>query len=137
MVSAGDPPDLASPFDGEPFALLVVATFDLPAEHRARIAGAAIEAGCRYASSWGLSCEAWHEDFDWAYLAAQPDHEPSDDTLVMTTTHAGELLGDAVWFHLFCTGFQDVRFRHFLVWVLADAEVEEEVSRLVSRMLAS
>ena len=137
VATAGQPPELASPFGGAPFALLVVATFDLPAERRAQIAGAAIAGGCRYASSWGVSCEEWHEDFDWAYLAAQPDHQPSDETLVMTTAHASELLGEAVWFHLFCTAFQEVRFRNYLIWVLADAEVEQEVCRLVPRLLAS
>ena len=138
LAHAGHPPRFESPFDGAPFALLVVAAHEIAGNTRARLADDAIAAGCRYASTWGAGCGDWHEDFDWAYLATCDGHEPTDETLVMTTAHDRELLGDAIWFHLFCTNFQEVVLRRYLIWMLDDRpELTRDVRRTVSRLLAS
>lgn len=121
-----------------PFAALIVATQDEPDSVRGAIADALVAGGCRHAACWGADCEAWQSSVDEAYLATRPDHQPDDETMVMTTTHPRELVIDAVWYLLFGSDFREVRFEDYLVLYAGDDPlVLDQVRAAVRRLLSN
>ena len=65
-----------------------------------RFVGALLRAGAVYLCAWGPGSGRAHDLFDDAILMSE--YEPSDDTVIPTTTH-DEDLGEALHFLLFCT----------------------------------
>lgn len=65
---------------------------------------ALVRAGCVYLCSWGPGCEHVHDLFDQADLERSPD-----GPFAMSTWHADEPLGEALWFVLF-NAFPDGAF---------------------------
>lgn len=64
------------------------------------IARKLIRSGLVYLCVWGKDCERIHDLFDEQQVAMELDEEW--DGLVMTTSHANELLQDAAWFFKNC-----------------------------------
>jgi hypothetical protein len=60
------------------------------------IAAQLIRLGASYVCCWGPDCERLHDCFDEADLLVNGD--ATDDRVVMTTSHEGEPLEEAIWF---------------------------------------
>jgi hypothetical protein len=125
----------AQPFDGAAFPLLVwdhVGTTTGP--ERCDLARALIRGGCRYAVCGGLDCSEWEEAFDESSVMENvdaPDHG-LPDSLVTTTSHAGEDPDDVAFFFVRSTDF-DRRFESYLVLHVGGGPLapvlEDEVTR--------
>jgi hypothetical protein len=138
LGEAGHPPGFSTPFPGRTFALLLLITEETTAEQRDAICEAIVRSGCRYAVCWGIDCEGWHDTIDESYLATCPDFQPQDDTMIMTSWHARELVGDAVFFLLHGTNFETLRFdTYFILQIGRDPGVMREARRSVAYLLAS
>ncbi|MEM7307933.1 MAG: hypothetical protein AAF682_14745 [Planctomycetota bacterium] len=109
------PFELASPFSGAGFALLL-AVYDpsVTDDEQARLSERFVAEGCRYAVCTGDRCSSWDDAIDTAYLASEPDFQPSDATFVMTTWHEEEPLGDVAEFFMRSARFDGFEPRRFL-----------------------
>lgn len=55
-----------------------------------------VRAGASYVCCWGPDCERLHDCFDEADIAVNGDG--TDERVLMTTSHEGEPLEEALWF---------------------------------------
>lgn len=63
-----------------------------------RLAQAALDQGLAFACSWGPGCEMIEETFDEVIVSRGGDE--TEDDVVLTTSHAGETLEEAIEFFL-------------------------------------
>ena len=56
------------------------------------------EVGCRYAMTFGLNCENWHDAIDESLLEKFEFGDIPDDEFIMTTWHNDESLEDVIFF---------------------------------------
>lgn len=70
------------------------------------IAAKLIERGLVYLVAWGPNCREVEDDFDRAYVEWQLDRSDpnaqSASDILMTTSHPGEPLSEALWYFLNC-----------------------------------
>jgi hypothetical protein len=89
-----------SPFDGNPFAMLIVSDGSLSKTQRNRLCDEIVRSGCRYACCAGPDGEIWHDTLDESFIATDPEFDPPEDALIMTTWHdAGVEDGLSFLFH--------------------------------------
>lgn len=76
------------------FIALVAADYrDIPGERLTAAAEGLLGSGARYVCCWGPDCERFHDVVDECGYRLGPA-----DSVVMTTSHAGESLEAALWF---------------------------------------
>lgn len=124
------PAELAEP---NPHFVVFLA-MDARAATEDEIAGMAqklLAQGMAYLCAWGADSERVHDIFD----GVRDDHRPSDGTVVMTTWHADESLGDALWFALYTTlpddAFAD-SCKSMLAVVVDNDELADEIAAALS-----
>jgi hypothetical protein len=66
--------------------------------YREAVARELIESGCLYFMSWGVECEAWHDEVDMASIQKFDFQEIPEDAFVMTSWHERESLSEVFWF---------------------------------------
>lgn len=109
-------PETAPPsIQGGAFRAVLLAEQAVSDDWRNQIAIWLVENGCRYAITWGLDCEAWHDSIDWANLQALDFRDIPDQNLVMTTWHANEPLSEAFWFAGNCATHPAVDLRETII----------------------
>lgn len=69
------------------------------------------------------------DSIDWVHLRTDPDFNPPDDRMVMTTWHENWSLVDVVKFFRFGTDFGNFTPRKFLVTVLGESQGREDKVR--------
>lgn len=115
------PYHVTAPVAGKPFVCaLFIADSDISNSEQMNLSRQLVAAGCRYAVCAGLNCGAWDDSIDIAYLETDPDFDPPDETMVMTTWHEGEPVADVLAFAQEWTNFDNNVFEHLLVLVLGD-----------------
>ena len=122
-ISPGEPlPDLSG---YGPFKAVLILERETPADRRSVVADWLVAAGCRYAMSWGIDNETWHDQIDDSmHLKFGFDPVP-DDHFIMTTWHAD--LEETFWFAQFCANFSydDLELPNTLLIHVADASSPE------------
>ncbi len=82
----------------KPLKLFIAGDADkLSTDEISRIAEAFLKRGVRYVCAWGTDCERLHDIFDETYVG--DGNEPYKFDL-MTTWHADDSFGEALWFFL-------------------------------------
>ena len=120
----------ALPFDGEEYAALVALLDSRFSKNELfDLAEKLIATNCRSVCTWGEDCELMHDIVDETYLATDPDFNPPDETMVMTTWHTGEPVGEAVYYLLCLSDFEDLVFKNFMVVVLGSDTAKEQSVR--------
>lgn len=61
-----------------------------------------ISTGCVAIDIWGSGCSKAHEMFDWVSIESS-----SDSPVLMSTSHEGKSLADAIWYFLRCSNPTD------------------------------
>jgi hypothetical protein len=117
------PPELAI----GPFRAVIVSEVAAAPEWQNRVAEWLLEKGCLYVVAWGIECEAWHDAVDWAHLEAFDYGDIPDDKFVMTTWHANEPLGEALWFAAHCASHPEVELRETAIIHVAREPREAEI----------
>ena len=64
------------------------------------LAGKLVDKGLVYLCPWGPDCERVHDDFDGTMSQRNP--EPTEENVIMTTSHSDESLEEAIWFFVNC-----------------------------------
>src|SRR5687767_9101828 len=129
IVKVEEPGDFALPFGRVLYPCLVYANKPTSQEFKATISRMLIESDCRYAVCAGLECEVWHDMVDWSYLETDPDFDPPNTTLVMTTWHDLDTLEDVVFFFAMNTNFDGHSFRKYLILLVgSDPMLENEIA---------
>lgn len=111
---------LGSPFDGEPYPVLVWATRPASDAEKRRIADALIASGCRYVVCGGVECREWEHAADRAYIEQDLPEPVPDERFVMTTSHRGEPEDDVAFFFVNNTCFGDHDFARYLVLLVGE-----------------
>jgi hypothetical protein len=89
----------------KPLKLFIAGDADkLSTEDIGRIAEAFLQQGVRYVCTWGTDCERVHDIFDEMYVGE--GNEPYKFDL-MTTWHANDSFGEALWFFLNAAHVED------------------------------
>ena len=124
-----------SPFEGEQFVLmLVVNDTTISDDEQATLSKEIVQQGCRYAVCTGFKCSSWDESIDLAVISTDPDFNPPDDRVVMTTWHQDEPIPDVVEYFRWNTCFDDFLPRHFLIVFLgSNSTAEEQATEAVHR----
>ena len=81
----------------KPFRAVIVVEQSSDETWRNAVSDWLVESGCLYAVCWGRDCVVWEDSVDWARVDASGEG-PSDDSVVMTTSHPKEPLSEALWF---------------------------------------
>ena len=81
----------------KPFRAVIVVEQSTDEIWRNAVSDWLVESGCLYAVCWGRDCVVWEDSVDWARVDASGEG-PSDDSVVMTTSHPKEPLSEALWF---------------------------------------
>ena len=68
----------------------------MTADEVSRVVRKLLDAGAVYVCVWGPDCERVHDIIDEEAVGLDPD--PTNDSVVMTTWHSKEPLGDAIDF---------------------------------------
>ncbi|HEX2763679.1 MAG TPA: hypothetical protein VHM92_07530 [Allosphingosinicella sp.] len=110
-----------------PFKAVLILERETPADWRSNVAAWLVAAGCRYAMTWGIDNEAWHDEIDDAVHVKFDWEEVPDDHFIMTTWH--ENLDETFWFAQFCAYFSydDVELTNTLLVHVADAPSAETI----------
>jgi hypothetical protein len=122
-ISPGEPlPDISG---YAPFKAVLILERETPGEWRLSVADWMVAAGCRYAMTWGIDNETWHDDIDDSVLWKFHHGDVPDDHFIMTTWHAD--LDETFWFAQFCANFSydDVELPNTLLVHVADAPAME------------
>lgn len=118
-------PDLAGI---APFKAVLVAECEVAPEWRFRVCDWLVRSGCLYAVAWGVKCEAWHDDVDFAHIAMF-NYEPApDDKFVMTSWHAGEPLSEAFWFCEMCALHPTIQLEPWIVHIASESRESETIA---------
>lgn len=105
-----------SPFFGDDFVvMLIVNDITITDSERAALSAEIVRQGCRYAVSTGHKCSTWDDSVDLAYLETDPDFNPADDRLVMTTWHENDPLVEVVRFFRWHTAFDDFTPKNYII----------------------
>lgn len=80
----------APPISGAFALLLVITSENVTREEQAAISSAIVASGARWVAAWGHQCSTWDDSVDGAYLETDPDFNPPDETMVITTWHENE-----------------------------------------------
>lgn len=135
LLSTADWEDL--PFDGDEYAALV-ALLDsrFSKDNLYNFAEKLIATNCRSVCTWGEDCELLHDIVDEAYLATDPDFNPPDETMVMTTWYTAEPIEGPVNYLLYLSNFDNLAFKNFVVFALgADPAKEQSVRDAIRQEL--
>lgn len=109
-----------------PFRAVVVAEDTAPEDWRRLVADWLVEKGCLYVVAWGVDCENWHDDVDWAILETFNYGDIPDDRFVMTTWHADEPLSEAFWFAEHCAVHPDVALDEtYIIHISGTSEMQQ------------
>lgn len=135
-----DPPyDTAIPGFGSPFVTIVVACDPtLMPDKQADISTQLVAKDCRYVLAWGIDSSSWDDSVDMAFIATDPEFNPPNDRMVMTTWHDNETIDDVVWFALMNTNFDCHKFHDYLALMIGDSpEIESEVLSAIRSKLVT
>ena len=81
------------------FVTLIIADFDRTSlDALTELSKTMIDAGSRYFCAWGNNCATAHLAFDLACCEFDADSE----SVIVTTDHGDESIGDAIWYTLNC-----------------------------------
>jgi hypothetical protein len=133
-IPLGRPFSFSSPFPGAEFVmLLVVCDSSTTTEEHAALSQQIVEEGCRYAVCTGHNCELWHDLIDESFIGSDPNFNPPNDRMLMTTWHENEPIEEVVEFFRWNTSFANFTARNFLIVFLGDdPKSEAEVLRAVA-----
>lgn len=124
FISLSPPYNFLSPFNNEPFVLLLITGEAVTGDERLELCDQIVSSGCRYVCCFGHECELGHDTIDESYIATDPNYDPPEDTLIMTTWHDDEPLIDVMHFMIRCTSIDEDEPSHFLV-VSIDGGVDQ------------
>lgn len=130
------PEEFVTPFPGSLFPCLIWDhRGDFSPAQIAAVAGALLDAGCRYAVCGGKRCEAWHDAIDVVFVERHLDdpEERRESMNLMTTWHDGEGPDDVATFFVLSTNFQDHHFTRYLVLHVGAGEQKSEVDSAVRK----
>ena len=128
--------DFVPPFKGVPFPCLI---WDHDGRfsnaERFLVAGALLDAGCRYAVCGGQHCSTWHDVVDEEWVARHVDEsdEVQEAAHVMTTWHTGESPDEVAFFFVLNTNFDDHEFTRYLVLHVGAGPTTEELDAAVRK----
>jgi hypothetical protein len=115
LIPESTPP----PLDGRPLRAVLIADQSASDSWREQIADWLVAGNCLYFIAWGVACEAWHDEVDWAVLEANGYRDIPDDRFVMTTWHDKDPLSEALWFAGNCAEHPDVDLEKTVILHLA------------------
>lgn len=84
-----------------PFRCVILLERAVDAANRELICKQLVEAGCRWALTWGIDCLAWHDSIDDANFDRFIPGSIPDDQYVITTWHEDETIEDVLFFAKF------------------------------------
>ena len=94
-----------SDLPAKPLKLFIAADAkEVAVEDIGRIAEIYLKQGVRYVCAWGPDCERVHDIFDETYVGDGSEPYKFD---LMTTWHANDSFGEALWFFLNCAHVED------------------------------
>jgi hypothetical protein len=122
LARGGPLPDISG---YRPFKAVLILERETSADWRGRVAEWLVASGCRYAMTWGIDNETWHDDIDWAVISRFAPEDVPEDAFIMTTWHAD--LDETFWFAQFCAYFSydDLELTNTLLVHIADAPAAE------------
>ncbi|WP_425618267.1 hypothetical protein NA78x_001970 [Anatilimnocola sp. NA78] len=137
LMTLWPPYRFESPFAGKGYVLLLHSDDpNIPADAQSALADQIFATGCRYACCSGVACSSWDDAIDFAFIATDPNYQPSDERLLMTTWHERESLSEVVWFALNNTSFDDFVAERFLIVLLSPVGGREEEVRAAAAACA-
>lgn len=92
-----EPESVLPQLHGTPFKAVIAIESDSTPSWREKVCDWLVRSGCRYAVTWGVECEAWHDEIDHANLEMFDYKDIPEDDFVMTTWHDAPLQ-EAFWF---------------------------------------
>ncbi|CAD77598.1 MAG TPA: hypothetical protein DDX19_01970 [Rhodopirellula baltica] len=123
------PYDTAIPDFGTPFVAIVLACDPTIApDIQAAISAELVAKDCRYVLAWGVDSSSWDDSVDWAFIATDPEFNPPNDRMVMTTCHDNETIDDVICFALRSTNFGLHKSHDYLALMIGNSsEIESDV----------
>lgn len=119
LVQTVRPFDYKSPFPDEEHTLLVCVLDDsMTNDERNKLALEIVAAKCRFALCWGFGCATLETEIDFAYIETDENFTPPDDRLIITTSHEGEPIDDAMeywWIHTSFDGYESTNLAILIV----------------------
>jgi hypothetical protein len=127
-LNQGDPlPKL----DGlSPFKAVIIVEADADADWQSNVCRWIVDAGCRFAMTWGQDCELWHDSIDTANLEQFDYGDIPEDDFIMTTWHQNEPLEEAIWFAKWSALHPTLDVSNVLFLHIGTADREEEILSL-------
>jgi hypothetical protein len=110
-----------------PFRAVVVIEDEVTPEWRSAVSSWLDRSGCRYAMTWGLECEEWHDSIDDANLSRFDFAEVPEDEFVMTTWHERDMLKEVFWFSIHCAMHPSLELGRTIIVHIAPRERSAEL----------
>ena len=129
------PYEFASPFGGEPFALLLVLCDPTVTNaERDSLCEAIVASACRHVLCSGRDCETWHDVIDETIVGPNPDLDAPMSELLTSWQLSDWTIAEAVDLVFTCRVFGDAaRERYLVAFVGDDAGVRTRYEALVRR----
>ena len=134
FVSLSRPYSLVSPFNNEPFVLLLITDDSVAVNERLVLCDQIVNSGCRYVCCFGHECELWHDTIDESYIATDPNFDPPEETHIMTTWHADAPLTDVIHFMIRSTSIDEDEPSHFLVVSIDEGVNQADILECIQNM---
>lgn len=116
--------------DLSPFKAVIIVEADADADWQSTVCRWVVDAGCRFAMTWGKDCELWHDSIDTANLEQFDYGDIPEDDFVMTTWHQDEPLDEAIWFAKWSALHPTLDLSNILFLHIGAVDREEEISSL-------
>ena len=115
----GPPPDLKA----GSYRAVIIADQVVSDQWLHRTAEWIVAIGSLYVVAWGVDCQKWHDNVDWATLEMFEFGDVPNDRFVMTTWHSDEPISEAFWFAEQCAFHPDVELLETIILhVAAEAQ---------------
>jgi hypothetical protein len=127
LTPSGKLPDISGL---RPYKAVVIIDTKVTPTQRAHISRWLAASGCLYMMACGDDCASWGESIQLANREAFVTPEIPDTSLVITTSHEGELLKDVFWFAKYTATHPCFKLDNALLLHLAATENEQKISAL-------
>jgi len=116
-----------------PFKAVLILEQPLEEARREAICDWLVAAGCLYLMAWGVDCERWDAVIQKASRTPFAPREIPDEYVLISTTHAGENLTDALWFARHTAMHPCSELDQLLLLHIADRAREGELTEAYER----
>ena len=112
---------------GPPFKAAVIIEQDCGKEWRAALCKWIVHSGCLSASTWGTSCEVWHDEIDHVNLSDFDWGDIPGDAFVLTSWHDHGELSEALFFVAECVEHPHVPLEVAIIIHISEEERKAEL----------